>query len=280
MKQSESAVVRATLEKPDVHEQWIGDFYSTASRRFYDAAFDRIVGWFASREKSSFLDAGCGDGSHTVRLARRGYPVVAIDFSEHILAKAREVVAFNELAHQVRFEHGSLLDLPVADDSFEYVLCWGVLMHIPDVEVAISQLARVVKPSGYLIISENNMWSLDSILERTVRRLLGSGLLKRLLSKEPVQFRTTPAGVEYWRQSDAGPIFCRDVRVSWLVATFARHGLVLTRRTAGEFTALHTVMPAKILKRALWAFNLMWFNYVRWALPATGNILLFQKIRR
>jgi 2-polyprenyl-3-methyl-5-hydroxy-6-metoxy-1,4-benzoquinol methylase len=273
----ESEIVRKTLERPDVHARWIRDFYTDESTSFYDAAFDLIASRLAPREHLSFLDAGCGDGAHTVRLAKRGYPVVALDFSEHILSKARENVAANNLEHMVRFEHGNLLKLPIADDSFDFVLCWGVLMHIPEVETAITELARVVKPNGFLIISENNMWSLESLLVRAVRSVLGRAVLTRLRGKEPAELRITPAGAEYWRQTDAGPLICREARISWLIARVASHGFVFNERVATEFTELPPKIPVKMLKRWLWKFNLMWFKYVRLPQPAVANLLLFKK---
>jgi len=277
MDSSESDIVRRTLERPDVHRKWIGDFYTDDSSRFYEAAFDRIATLLASREKSTFLDAGCGDGAHTVRLASRGYPVVALDFSPYILSEARENVTANHLMHMVTFEHGSLLSLPFADGAFEFVLCWGVLIHIPEVETAISELARVVKPNGFLIISENNMWSIESTLVRIVRRMLGRTLLKRLSGKEAADLRISAAGAEYWRQTEAGPLICRETRISWLTARLASHGFIVRKRMPGEFIERHAAVPTKLLKRWIHKFNLAWFSYLRLPQPAVGNLLLFQK---
>ena len=86
---------------------------------------------------------------------------MALDFSPYVLSRASDNIASHNLGHMVRFEQGSLLKLPFTDGAFELVLCWGVLMHIPEVETAISELARVVKPNGFLIISEGNMWSIE-----------------------------------------------------------------------------------------------------------------------
>ena len=277
MNARESEIVRKTLELPEVHARWIDDFYTDESSPFYEAAFDRIAARLAGREKACFLDAGCGDGAHTIRLAKRGYPVFGLDFSDHILAKARENVVANNLDRMVRFERGSLLKLPIADRSFDFVLCWGVLMHIPEVETAIAELARVVKPNGFLIISENNMWSLESLLVRSARRVLGKAILRRLRGKEPAQLRITPAGAEYWRQSDAGLIICREARISWLIEKLASHGLIVKERVATEFTELHTTVRTKMLKRWLCRLNLIWFKYVRLPQPAMDNLLLFQK---
>ncbi len=274
---SKSEIVRSTLERPEVHAQWIGDFYTDDSRSFFEAAFDHIVSALPSPEKLTFLDAGCGDGAHTVRLARRGYPVVALDFSEHVLGRARANVAASGLDHMVKFEHGSLLNLPVPDSSFDFVLCWGVLMHIPEVEKAIAELARVVKPNGALIISEDNMWSFESVIVRIARRVLGSLGIRSLKGKGFARLEIDAAGAEYWRETDAGPLICREARISWLVRQFAIHGLTLKERLPEEFIERHAHIPVKLLRRWVHKFNLAWFNYVRWPQPAMGNLLIFSK---
>jgi 2-polyprenyl-3-methyl-5-hydroxy-6-metoxy-1,4-benzoquinol methylase len=277
MNESESEIVRSTLERPDVHAQWIRDFYTDESRSFFEAAFDHIVSSLPSREKSTFLDAGCGDGAHTIRLARRGYPVVALDFSEHILRIARANVTASGLAHRVKFEHGSLLNLPVPDSSFDFVLCWGVLMHIPEVEKAISELARVLRPSGVLIVSEDNMWSLESVLTRIARRVLGSVGIRSLKGKDFARLTISPPGVEYWRHTDAGLLICREARISWLIREFATHGLTLKERLSEEFIERHAQIPVKLLRRWVHTFNLAWFNYVGLPQLAMGNLLIFSK---
>ncbi len=73
------------------------------------------------------LDVGCGTGRHSVRLARRGARVVAVDFSLGMLSKARAKSA----GTAVRFvEHDLAAPLPFAERSFDRVVCGLVLDHI------------------------------------------------------------------------------------------------------------------------------------------------------
>ncbi|MGH8221321.1 MAG: class I SAM-dependent methyltransferase [Steroidobacteraceae bacterium] len=274
----ESDTVRQTLGKPAVHRQWI-DHYYHAESPLYEAAFNRIIALLAPHRTATFLDAGCGDATQTIRLARRGYRVVALDFSQYVLGEARKKVAGCGLDDRVRIEHGSLLRLPFADGAFEYVLCWGVLMHIPELETAIAELARVVRPNGFVIVSENNMWSVEALLVRIARRLCGRSLVGRLRGKEPARLRVTPAGAEYWRQTDAGPLICREARVPWLIAKFASHGLALRARMPGAFIERDAELPTRQLRHWTRRLNLAWFNHVRLPGPASANILLLQRIR-
>jgi 2-polyprenyl-3-methyl-5-hydroxy-6-metoxy-1,4-benzoquinol methylase len=265
---NESEIIRSTLERPEAHAKWLNAFDVDGSRAFNESAFDHIVQVFGSRTKSTVLDAGCGIGSNTIRLALRGYPVLAMDVSEHILERARANVAASNLSQMVTFERGSVSSLPMHDSSFEFVLCWDVLMYTPEVEKAISELSRVVRPDGFLIFSEDNMWSLEALLVRVARRIV-----KR---KDFARPKISAAGAEYWHRTDAGPLFGRVARISWLVANVASHGFELKERIAGELLYSH-VVPGKSLKRCVQKLNLLWFEHVRLPHPAMGNLLIFQK---
>lgn len=278
MSRRESEIVRQTLAKPDVHERWIGDYYTEESRRFFEIEFDEIAAVLAKRGKPVVLDAGCGDAAQSIRLAARGYPVVAVDLSDYVLDKARANVAATGLQQMIRFERGNLLDLAIADQSYDCVLCWGVLMHIPEIEKAISELARVLKPNGLLIISENNMWSLESLARRAARRLLGSGVLRRLRGKDPARLEITEPGAEYWRQTDVGPLLCREARISWLLHRLSKYGLVPRRRIAGAFTELHAGVRFRPVERLILRFNEWWFKHVRSPHLAMDNILFLEKV--
>lgn len=271
---NESAITRGTLERAEVHTDWLNDFYTDESRAFYESAFDHIAQVFGSRRKSTVLDAGCGAGSNTIRLALRGYPVLAMDVSEHILERARVNVAATDLSHMVTFEHGSVSSLPLQDRSLDFVICWNVLMLIPEIETAISELCRIVRPGGFLVISEDNMWSLEALLVRCAHRILDdTGLMRCRASYRPT---ITAAGAEYVHRTEAGPLFGRVARISWLVKTVASHGFELKERLGGEFLESKAV-PGKPLKRCIRKFNLLWFEHVRLPHPSMGNVLIFEK---
>lgn len=62
--------------------------------------------------------------------------------------------------------------LPIRDDEFDLICCFGVLHHIPNVSFVVSELARVLKPGGYLLIRE-------PIVSMGDWRFLRPGLTKR-----------------------------------------------------------------------------------------------------
>src|SRR5213594_2433459 len=145
---SQSELVQKFLSRPEIHQRWERDYRSTDNESFYEQGFDYILRVLKPSPGATFLDAGCGSCAHSVRLARRGFNVRAVDFSESALAMAEDYVNSKELQDQIILGRESLLELSFLDETFDYVLCWGVLMHIPEVERAVSELSRVIKPGG------------------------------------------------------------------------------------------------------------------------------------
>jgi 2-polyprenyl-3-methyl-5-hydroxy-6-metoxy-1,4-benzoquinol methylase len=266
--QSASELLEACLAKPDYHEQWIRGYRVPENERFFEEAFDYICHKVAAPRGATFLDAGCGTCAHAVRLAKRGYRVEAVDFSTEILSKAAAHVRGSGYADRITIGRENLLGLSFEAERFSYALCWGVLMHIPDVERAIAELARVLKDGGALILSEGNAHSLQSAL------LNG---LRFVTRRAKATVRKTPSGTEYWTQSPAGVLVTREMNMPWLIDYAASQGLVLTTRVAGQFTELYARVSSPKLKQAIHRLNHAWFNYIHWPGPAYANLLIFRK---
>jgi len=108
---------------------------------------DKALGGVAGLD---VLDAGTGTGRHALRLAARGARVVAVDFSDQMLAKARA----KRGADLVRFENHDLTrPLPYLDASFDRVLSALVLEHVPDVAGFLRELGRVTRPEGSIVVT-------------------------------------------------------------------------------------------------------------------------------
>ena len=267
---SQSRLVENLLARPEIHQQWSRHYRTADNESFYEQAFDEILRVLNPPPGTTFLDAGCGSCAHSVRLARRGFNVRAVDFSESALAMAEDYVNSKELQDQIILGRESLLELSFPDETFDYVLCWGVLMHIPEVERAVSELSRVIKPGGTLVVSEGNKASLEAV---------GLRSLRRLLRREKAEVREKPEGLEYWTAKSGDALVTRQANIRWLIKSFEAHGLTLTRRVAGQLSESYTRLSAQPLKRLVHVLNNFWFQHVRWPGPAFGNILFFQKRR-
>jgi malonyl-CoA O-methyltransferase len=95
-------------------------------------------------------DIGCGTGRHAIRLAAAGAKVIALDFSEGMLERARAKPG----ARAVKFiRHDLTQRFPLESASCDRVICCLVLDHIADLKGFFGELARICKPTGFIVIS-------------------------------------------------------------------------------------------------------------------------------
>lgn len=98
------------------------------------------------------LEIGCGDHAEAWELAERGLDVTAIDISGVAVSHARERAAEEQRSH-LTFEEMNAEALEFDDSSFDAVLGAGILHHL-DLDVAIPEVARVLRPGGVGIFLE------------------------------------------------------------------------------------------------------------------------------
>jgi ubiquinone/menaquinone biosynthesis C-methylase UbiE len=94
------------------------------------------------------LDAACGTGRHAAFLDSLGCDVVGIDQSAPMLEVARAKLP------NVRFELGSVDDMPFADEEFEIAVVSLALCHLHDPTAALGELARVVRRGGTVVVTD------------------------------------------------------------------------------------------------------------------------------
>jgi ubiquinone/menaquinone biosynthesis methyltransferase len=101
------------------------------------------------------LDVCCGTGDLALELKRhageRGR-VVGIDFSDSMLSLVREKAARAGL--EVEFVQGNALELPFEDSSFDAATVGFGVRNVVDLDRAIAEMARVVRPGGRVVILE------------------------------------------------------------------------------------------------------------------------------
>jgi ubiquinone/menaquinone biosynthesis C-methylase UbiE len=99
------------------------------------------------------LDAGCGIGGSARHLAKEhACRVTGIDLTSEYVDVARLLTGRMGLSQACTFHQGSVLDMPVADTSFDAGVTFHVAMNIEDRERFYSELARVLRPNAPLCI--------------------------------------------------------------------------------------------------------------------------------
>lgn len=97
------------------------------------------------------LDAGCGGGFYSLWLSRNGAKVLGIDGSEEMIKIAKEKASRKML--DTKFLIGDVTDLQIEDDMFDLVLSTLVLMDVKELDKTISELVRVTRNGGDIVIS-------------------------------------------------------------------------------------------------------------------------------
>jgi SAM-dependent methyltransferase len=136
-----------------LREQYASETNLAARASLYEEttgpfAGDVAIAAVAEVSPQRFLEVGCGTGWFAARVQRElGAEVVAIDQSERMVELAR--------AEGVDARVGDVQDLQFADGAFDCVAANWMLYHVPDVDLGVSEIARVLRPGGRLVAITN-----------------------------------------------------------------------------------------------------------------------------
>ncbi|PWN45331.1 S-adenosyl-L-methionine-dependent methyltransferase [Ceraceosorus guamensis] len=100
------------------------------------------------------LDVGCGGGIAAEVVARAGAQVTGVDLSAGAIACAKRRAKARGLS--IEYVVGDALDLPVPSETYDGVLCSDTLEHLFDLDAALKEMARVLKPGGILVLDTIN----------------------------------------------------------------------------------------------------------------------------
>ena len=101
------------------------------------------------------LDVAAGPGTSAIALAQQfGCTVLGIDYGRATVEQARQAAGTAGVAHLVTFEQGDAERLPVADQTFDAVICECAFCTFPNKAVAASEFRRVLKAGGSVGLSD------------------------------------------------------------------------------------------------------------------------------
>lgn len=110
------------------------------------------------------LDIGCGAGRHSFEALRRGARAVAGDLDDVALKDVAQLgaamIAEDQAPLGARLDciRADALHLPFENDSFHRVIASEVMEHIPNDEVAMREVHRVLKPGGVAVVTVPRRW--------------------------------------------------------------------------------------------------------------------------
>ena len=124
------------------------------------------------------IDIGCGTGEMLEVLQKHQLQAYGLDFSFKML----EAIAKNNINHRLLLINGEIEALPFKDDSFDGIICAGVIEYLNEDQKALQEIARILKRGGFAIITLSNRLSPARILEPIAHSLLGQKI-KRWIKK-------------------------------------------------------------------------------------------------
>ena len=112
---------------------------------------DKIVESLPKTKNIKILDAGCGEGQLLLKIFNKGYnDIYGTDVTPVALESAKKRIP------KTKFSLQDLKSLNFSDEYFDVVICTEVIEHIRDYNKVISELKRVLKKNGLLIITFPN----------------------------------------------------------------------------------------------------------------------------
>lgn len=126
----------------------------------YHELLDELESDFLRRfgQGRDVLEVGCGTGLLLQRITGFARHAQGVDLSPGMLERAR--------ARGLSVVEGSATELPFQAESFDVACSFKVLAHVPEVETALAEMARVIRPGGHLVAEFYNPHSLRAVIKR------------------------------------------------------------------------------------------------------------------
>lgn len=189
---------------------------------------------FRSGEK--VLESGCGDASLVLALADRfNIAAFGVDFSREALLRAKE--NSRQSGREVQLRKADVRNTPYDDNSFDKVISLGIVEHFKSPDVAISELYRITKPGGEIILMTPNSQSLGPV-DRKIQQLTGKWAFGYQTEYSPSQLKSLSEDVGFITQrsmSSQRSFFMKD-KFNMQVISLADKVMSLSGKECGFYS--------------------------------------------
>lgn len=193
----------SSAEVAKTYDDWAATYNETL------AAWDYRAPDYAARllregtpPAAVILDVGCGTGLTGAALRTAGFtgPIDGIDISPSSLREAEGRGCYRRLTSA----NLQALPLNIADDSYEALICVGVLTYVPDSAAVLREFARIVRPGGMVIVTQRDDLFHERNFADVVAGLANAGVFADTVISEPQPYLPD------------NPDFGSDIRVIYL----------------------------------------------------------------
>ena len=195
--------LRTAFESPSHKRRFVREVFATIADRYdlitvllsygQDKRWKRRLVLLADVHAGErALDLACGTGDIAHMIAAQGASVVALDLTPRML----ELAKHKQSAHAVRFITGDMMALPLAGGTFDLVTVGYGLRNVAELEPAIHEIARVLRPGGRMLSLDFNRPELVVVRAAYLAYLTMVGvLLGWLLHRNPETYRYIPESI-------------------------------------------------------------------------------------
>lgn len=166
---------------------WTHTFYFWKLRQvMLGRTVERLLQANTGAQAVRVLDLGCGPGTNLfdvsdrcARFGRAQWFGLDLNQQEAAMGADRSRWRVGERTLQpIRFLSGDIFNLPLADNSIDIILSSEVVEHLPDPMPALKEMARVLKPGGYAMVTTPNPHNLPELVGYGLDKLSGGGFKK------------------------------------------------------------------------------------------------------
>ena len=176
------------------------EYFSEASKNYYEKHYQDINSktWYPSlylrhlytldmidvpvENHGLALDIGCGSGAMVRDLLSLGFNVFASDISPGMLEATKETIKEHPRKDFVVFDEEDIEDMSYPDNSFDVIVCLGVIEYLQNDRNAFKEIARVLKPGGIALVSSQNKASFIRFFEEAALTILPSSIKSKLFT--------------------------------------------------------------------------------------------------
>jgi len=164
----------------------IDDFNCAEEVLFSNSPYLRKQYDFSAYANKKVLDLGCGSGVLSVVLAKNGADVTAADLTENATKMTKRNAELQQL--NIKVVRTDAENLAFANNSFDYVLSWGVLHHTENTEQAFNEVSRALKPNGTGLVMVYHKSSIFYYVKGLIWLLLKGKVFKGYSLKTVIDF--------------------------------------------------------------------------------------------
>lgn len=192
----------------EYYDEWAEDYDQTLAQWRYEAPGQAAARLSAMLDPDSVvLDAGCGTGLTGRALAEAGFSTIdGMDVSRRSLDVAAEHGIYRALQHADMQK----LPLPCADDSYDGLICIGVMTYLPDSLGTLREFCRLLKPGGAMVVTQRTDIFQERDFPAVLEQLESQGLIQDVNISDPQPY--LPENEEFGDEVMVHYITCRTTR--------------------------------------------------------------------